>query len=49
MYETDILDLQLFSEGGDGGTDDPPAGDSTPSGKYTKELKALLLEADTLE
>ena len=37
------------SEGGDGGTDDPPAGDSTPSGKYTKELKALLLEADTLE
>lgn len=37
------------TEGGDGGTDDPPAGDSTPSGKYTKELKALLLEADTLE
>lgn len=30
-------------------TDDPPAGDSTPSDKYTKELKALLLEADTLE
>lgn len=37
------------TEGGDGGTDDPPAGDSTPSGKYSKELKALLLEADTLE
>ncbi len=38
-------------EGGEGGdnTDDPPAGDSTPSDKYTKELKALLLEADTLE
>lgn len=35
--------------GGDDNNDDPPAGDSTPSDKYSKELKALLAEADALE